>query len=446
MKTRLNIRNIPKGILILLLLAQFFYTSCTQDELKAPDPIEQTHELEILPAEVHLEYIKKSIDFNGFRARINEISPHSGISGRAPTDLSFILESGYVQAVDTERITEFTKDSLSTFTFNVITSDENATSFTNLIYVFANEEVSYGLIKYTPSQDWIDAKQNGENIPFQGEISIIDDLGNELGSQNVQNGSDRLPTTISSRGCSITAEPIIQECYGSACPCPDGNGLIIGWNFNISCSGWGGGGGSGGSGGGPGGGGSGGGSGGGGTGMDLPTDPVEWDLFMNIHNISGPNDYFYFDPSLDPNQCQIFNTFYEFEPYLTDVEFGLLPPIDNQDGTFTTNFRIRLGVLGMQRDINILIKQRLKDVNIPQTYFVESVLSTYTGLTLGSSWEMGSFNYTIANNIATIDLYGNLHYNMFIEDIGTVLIDSKHYQLQIDIYTGNPIAIIEIED
>ena len=32
-----------------------------------------------------------------------------------------------------------------------------------------------------------------------------------------------------SRGCSITAEPIIEECYGSACPCPDGNGTIVGW-------------------------------------------------------------------------------------------------------------------------------------------------------------------------------------------------------------------------
>ena len=445
MKTKLNFSNIPKGILILLLFSQLFYTACTRDELKAPGPIEQnieqTTEQEVLPVDVHLEYTKESLNFNQFKTRLSQISTTAGIEGKSPEDLSFILESGYVQAIDTKRITEFTKDSLSTFTFNVITSDENATSFTNLIYIVVNEEISYGLVKYIPSQEWIDAKKNGEDIPFMGEINIIDDYGNELGSQNAGDGNDQAGTTIGSRmGCSFTAEPIIQECYGSACPCPDGNGLIIGWNFNISCTGWGGGSGGGGGGGtGGGGGGSGGGSGGGGTGMDLPTDPLEWALFMNIHNISGPNDFFYIDNTIDPNQAVHFNTFQDFENDLLGFQLDEVLVIDNQDDTYTTHYSFETGLA----NVNVFARQTLKDVANNENYLVHSVVTSLSGFTIGKAWELTQYNISLdqANNKATIDLYGILTYDSYISEIGIFYRRFLHLTLDINMLTGQSMGV-----
>lgn len=114
-----------------------------------------------------------------------------------------------------------------------------------------------------------------------------------------------------------------------------------------------------------------------------------------------------------------------------------------QDGTHTTKFRVRFNYI---TTINININQDLKDTSTNTNYELNSLNTIYSGVTLGTSWTQSSYDYIIFNNTAIIDLYGSIKYNVFIQGVGTVYTDYKHYQMIVDIETGQQLSIVEVEE
>jgi hypothetical protein len=145
---------------------------------------------------------------------------------------------------------------------------------------------------------------------------------------------------------------------------------------------------------------------------------------------------------VDTQNALFFNSVEEFEALLNDsVLQQIFPVVANPDGTHTTRFRVRHGVV-VPRDVNIWIRQILETSVV--SYQVLDLETDYSGITLGTSWEQTTFTYQVSGQTATIDLYGSFRYNLFINDIGTIFTDSKHYQMQVNTTTGEPVSIIEL--
>jgi hypothetical protein len=170
---------------------------------------------------------------------------------------------------------------------------------------------------------------------------------------------------------------------------------------------------------------------------------VDLGVFLALSDLAGPNDSFVYPAeNVDTQNALFFNSVEEFEALLNDsVLQQIFPVVTNPDGTHTTRFRVRHGVV-VPRDVNIWIRQILETSVV--SYQVLDLETDYSGITLGTSWEQTTFTYQVSGQTATIDLYGSFRYNLFINDIGTIFTDSKHYQMQVNTTTGEPVSIIEL--
>jgi hypothetical protein len=441
MKTKQIISNGRAGMRVLLLSSMILLSGCSKDVLNDSGNSSGNTDEELPHHVEHFDYNKRSVAFDEFQKKLSALYQKQGVYGKAPEDLSFILDNNYIVAIDTTRIVEFEREGLTTYTFHVRTINESPNSFTNLIYIENDEGFSYGLVRYTPSSTWLIAMQNGESIAFDGAINLIDSYGNVIDT-NVTAGKSS--SSMEGKGlppCIFSAEPIIQACYGSACPCTDGNGTIIGWEFTISCSNWEGG--SSGSGG-TSGGGNGGGNGGSGTGMDLPTDPIAWAIMTNLNELKGPNDFFYFDPDINANNGLVFNTYQDFENEFNGFGLGNVVVINNQDGTHTTHYGFDTGLA----TVNVFVEQTLKNPATNEDYLVHSIVTTLSGFTLGKIWQVSQTNININqnNNRATIDVYGTLSYDSFIEGFGVYYNRFFHLVLEINMLTGQSMGVSILEN
>lgn len=427
MKTKQIFSNIHVGIHVLFLSFVILLSGCTKDVLVNSQDAQSTKDEDLHQQIEHFDFDKRTISFSEFKTKLSSHDQQKGIDGRSPDDLSFILESNYFTAIDTTRIVEFSNNEITTYTFNVSTRDESMASFTNLIYAETAGEFSYTLVKYIPSKEWLESMKRGQKPAFDGEMELIDKDGSVLSGSN------------STRGCSITAMPIVQQCYGSACPCTDGNGTIIGWQFSISCSSNGntGGGGGGGSG-------NGSGSGGGGNGTDLPTDPTAWAIMVDMNNLIGPNDYFYFDPDIDPNNALVFNSFQGFADDYNGFGLDDVNVIEEQDETITTHYSFDTGL----SDVNVYVNQTLRNVSTNENYLVHSIVTSLSGFTLGRTWQVNQSSFIIdeINNKATFHIYGTLSQDLLIEDFGLYYSRFIHLVLDINILTGQSMGVAILED
>lgn len=191
---------------------------------------------------------------------------------------------GYITEIDSSKIVVFESEDIITYTLKVNTTDEEFIGFTNLLIAEHNDNISVYLFKYLPSQNWINSISTENKIPYEGIVSLLTFDGNLLATLEIIDGVSTMIEVESKSAtttCTFTAIPIWIDCYGSFCPCPDGNGAFGGYSYGISCSTTGGGGGGNGNNNGDGIGGGGGGSGSGsGNNGDLPTDPDEWESLM----------------------------------------------------------------------------------------------------------------------------------------------------------------------
>lgn len=406
---------------IFFLFSILLFTSCQKEEKEIVE--EQGHKIE-------RNYSRSNINFDAFKVEFlekheNELSDHFSPTQNKGGD-------DYIVSVTTDRIVEFTSDSVTTYTMNVVTLDQDYNSFTNIVYFEKNNLVGEVILKYTPSLDWVSELARGNKQPFSGDLSIMSSKGDVIQSDKIIDGIPQSRTSP----CIFGASPIWIDCYGASCPCPDGNGYLGGWDFSMSCAPSGSGGG--GTGGDPGGGGNGGTWGG-----DLPTDPLEWNVFMGLTGLRGDNDSFIFnDPNINQyNSIPQFETFEDFENYMnnqvTDIYTVITPQLN---GTHNTRTTVELGAFV---DLEILINQTLETNN--NNYQLNSLLAIYTGLVFGTSWNLEGFNYDVNDNEVVINVYGNISYNLFLSDIGILYNEYVHVQIYLNTFTGAENYVIKVD-
>jgi hypothetical protein len=161
--------------------------------------------------------------------------------------------------------------------------------------------------------------------------------------------------------------------------------------------------------------------------------------------IEGGDTYIY-DESVNNENAMYFDSVQEFIDFKSTIELEL--NVDNEfllNGRFSTRFK---STLGGGASLNISVIQKLKDDDINQDYEIIDVITSFSGFTLGGTWEQTSVynDYTVIGNMAIVNVEGLLHYNLFVEGIGTVYSEHKHFELKINIETGEAISITEIED
>lgn len=146
---------------------------------------------------------------------------------------------------------------------------------------------------------------------------------------------------------------------------------------------------------------------------------------------------FIIDSNVNNSNAQVFNNLSEFQSNLNNInetgfDFNYL-----NDGTERTA-RAKIQLLGPAGGIIISIKQKMT----PPPYSILDVTSSTFGFTISFGFQQTSFNSSIVSNIATVNVFGNLHYNCVIDGLGTVWSTPKHYIIKINITTGNIISIV----
>ncbi|WP_299674947.1 hypothetical protein [uncultured Dokdonia sp.] len=170
---------------------------------------------------------------------------------------------------------------------------------------------------------------------------------------------------------------------------------------------------------------------------------IDVETFFALESLLGGNDSFQYPADVDPDNAIHFDSVEEFAEFLQGAEFDLtLPVTEQQNGNRITTFRVDYGLT----NVDLFVNQILNDPSINQEYELIEVSSEVTGITLGFTWDQTAIEYIIEGNEAIITVFGNLKYNLFLESVGTIYTDVKIFELHIDINTGQPISIFDIED
>lgn len=299
MKQKLNSIKIVLSISVILTL---MFSSCQKDD--------NIHTHYNSQENNYSGFIKSQIDFKEFQERLGKYETFRRFEGKFQRDLLKNGEDDFILYMNTDRIVVFSNDSLTTYTLSVITSDYDYLSFTNIIFEERGNNLNTHLVKYTPSESWRTELLEGNKNPFEGDIFILNDLGEILAT------IENFPVNtkdFSIGSCSVSFEYENTPCCGntSCCPCTDGNGIDTVVGVIISCISGGDSGGGNQNGGGNTGGGNGGGNTGGGSGNTVfPTDPMEPQGFMMlayyIEELGGEVDWSYqviLDPEFVQNDC-----------------------------------------------------------------------------------------------------------------------------------------------
>ena len=426
-------RTLPFKLAILVFTSLLCITSCSKDDASRDSENLQHQDISSWQDEAVISYAD-------LKFKLTQIDFES--------ELSNLLKSDFIVNINTDEITEITSEDTNLYYFDVTTKQEDAESETRLLYYVTNNEIKYGLLRFSPVNPLNTSRELVGQATDNGILDLLDKDGNVEVSIETPNGFIPDDTILNRLGvpCVIIIEPIYVDCYGAACPCPDGNGTIGGWNIISSgCIGGGGGGGSTGNpptNGNPGGGGTG--SGGGNPNYgDLPTTAGGWNLFMNLLDITGPNDSLYFDSNIPQNQALIFNNFNEYETFLNNFDIHTLAPVQNADGTYTTKFIY--GDLFLA-DLHIDVKQLLCNNITGQDYMIQQINTNLVGTKVfGMNWSGLGFDYSIEGDEATLDLYGNISYLVKTPYGDFIQTFYKHFVMKIGIYTGFPRDMYELD-
>ncbi|WP_299763214.1 hypothetical protein [uncultured Dokdonia sp.] len=173
----------------------------------------------------------------------------------------------------------------------------------------------------------------------------------------------------------------------------------------------------------------------------IPFTPREI-LAIALNNLLGNGDSYTFDESIDSNNSIHFNTIDEFTDFLNTFETDLTIPTIDQGNNRITTFRVDWGLT----NLDLFVNQILNNPTENQDYNLVEVTSELSGITLGLSWEQASIEHSVVGNEAIITVFGSRNFNLFIESIGAIYTDTIIIELHIDINTGNPISIFQIEN
>src|SRR5690606_10624728 len=113
--------------------------------------------------------------------------------------------------------TQITDGTLNSFTLHINTIDDELYQYSNLVIKSYNGQIEEYIFHYNPTAEWQAAFDAGERLDYEGELVITDIEGNELNIDENEGVFNR----NSSGNCMLA---IRVACYGSSCPCTDGNG------------------------------------------------------------------------------------------------------------------------------------------------------------------------------------------------------------------------------
>lgn len=211
-----------KTICFLLICIIGILFSCKEDEgVLNPHSHEKSHQ----------EYKRSIVSFQDMKAKLEN---SSGLSVVLFNNVSSRGGDDYIQKIDSSYILQLTNDTLTTFTMKVITKDEEDYAYSNLIIRTFNGKTEEFIAHYSPTTEWQEAHDNGEDLEYEGAFDLFDTNGNPIliGSEE---GSE-----ARGGGC-WGIETTWEACYGATCPCTDGNGTIT-YNVVFLCETGGGGG------------------------------------------------------------------------------------------------------------------------------------------------------------------------------------------------------------
>ena len=126
-----------------------------------------------------------------------------------------------------------------------------------------------------------------------------------------------------------------------------------------------------------------------------------------------------------------FNSINEFKNYISrsrEISFGGT----KSDTEYTAWFKFNLVFIA---GIIFYVKQKITPV-----YEVLEVTSSDWGLTVMFSWEQTSYNRNTSGDFTTINIYGKMKYNVFIDGIGTVYTELKQFQVVVNNKTGKEVS------
>lgn len=414
--------NMKKIIYFFLLCLAGLLFSCLEDgEISKHEDV---HE------KPHIGYKRSIVDFQEMKSKL------SLSKGRAISLFSNLANKGgddYILAIDSTYVIQFSNDSLTTFTMGVSTLDDENYSYSNLIIRLMDGETEEFIAHYSPTDEWQTAHNNGEYLPYEGTLQVTDADGVSILDNNEEGSQGKLST------CYFALESEYVECYGSTCPCTDGNGTTN-YSITLVCTGSGGGGtppdygdpgyppsGGGGSGSG--------GSGSGGEDPGLPTDPTEWALMQLEYELED-NTYLLLDLDFPCSQLDKWREVIDYDfPYEV---LQRLDYINNQIGfngfdlqliEFADGAKVNMDYYPITIS-NFPINPNTGQAFTPQSFFelmrksLNSFLSgTPTSFSAYNSTELTKWN---SNEYLTSIMRFDIDVNEWITQDGSVICVEQH--------------------
>ena len=185
--------------LLLGFVTILLFHSCNEEELEVPhSEFHETNQLH-----------KRIISFNELRLNLqskNVKSLQNNLLQRGGDD--------YIQFIDSTNIVEITYGNLTTYTLNVHTLDSEESYLSNLIIREEEDSIFEVIVHYEPSSNWIREFESNNYIEYEGEIRAVNTEGEDFSEED----------TSGKMQCTFSIESVHIPCYGSTCPCDDGNG------------------------------------------------------------------------------------------------------------------------------------------------------------------------------------------------------------------------------
>ncbi len=173
----------------------------------------------------------------------------------------------------------------------------------------------------------------------------------------------------------------------------------------------------------------------------IPIDDEPLSLSQQLDLIATGGDSYTFQ-NIDPSSLS-FQSVAEFSAYMSSVTNhqttfdNTIPPIIINQTQKTEKARINLIYVGGV-DISISLTKS------GTTWSAGSVTSSDWGVTFSWSWSHDHADISTNSTEIIVDVFGYINYNVFVEGVGTVYKDAKHYRVKLNKQTGSITSISEI--
>jgi hypothetical protein len=139
--------------------------------------------------------------------------------------------SNYITSIDSSKVLLFEGENFNTYTFKVNSSNNEVSSFDNLIIKEQKGNTSALIVNYKPSEQWINEANSGTAEGFDGFVKVKSITGEVYSDILFTNNQ---PTILTQRSCTTIVVPLWMPCFGELCPCTDGNGTY-GYTYYVDC-------------------------------------------------------------------------------------------------------------------------------------------------------------------------------------------------------------------